>query len=880
MSPTAIDDLRLYRFAVRIESPATGFLGSGFFVAPGYALTCAHVVAKLPDGATVNLAAGPGASTRELRGVVRGRTPAAPGADGLWAWPDLALIEVRDPGGAPHTTHPCPRVDLSPSPPTGPRRHRAVVAVRPNPDDARSAPRFRCVDFIWETVDDHGFWWLTTGHAQRGMSGGMLLDAETGTVVAVVNNRRHASGAVATPLSALATTLPAETVIALHTDTTAFPEWDAAFTRRHDDGWQDYWAPDNSGTRFVGREDELSQLREQLDRAGGLAVVQSIGGFGGVGKTALAVAFGNRFKAGFPDGRVFHDFRSYRDSRSDTATDALGSVLVGVGAVPADEIGRLDHRARVDRWQAAAAGRRLLMIWDNVDSVTQLDGLLVRGDGCATIVTSRELLRVEGNIPPMRLGILEEADAIAMFRMIAGDDHPLALVTELVRRDLYVPVLIGTHAEEVANHETSLEEIIEDLPEPSSARHVLTHVDHQRDLFDRLAGSYRRLDPDARFALRVLGAHPGYDATLASLAAGMGCDTHEAERRMKRLDKAGFAERNHTGHRDRTLRGYRAHDLIRAYGLHLAEQETAGDTDEKTAIRAALIDHFQRLLDDNRDNFNDWFGVEADSIRDLALTGTGPAHGRLARYLGYRGVLYNRCDAAEVGFRHAMLIDEKHGDRTRVAHSHWGLGEAARLRGDLDAADGHYRAALEVSTSVGDDPGIGNAQRGLGEIAQLRGDDAAAEDRYGKAIAAYEAAGKRRRVAYVLRGLARVAELRQDFALADERFREALAVSRDEGDGVAVAYTLRGLGDIALLRADLTAATGHYTDTVAAFEALGDPVGVATGRRGLALVAEAHGDLDTAREVLTAVIEVFTRHDSVSWLERAKSDLARLSRRA
>ncbi|MCH7230873.1 tetratricopeptide repeat protein [Glycomyces sp. L485] len=879
MSPMAIDDRRLFPYVVKIEAPS--FRGSGFLAAPGFVLTCAHVVDGIADGEAVRLSRI--TPYPQLRGVVRARTPRRAGPDGLWTWPDLAVIELVDEHGR-STDHSSPRLDTASPDPAEPERMRAVVAVRPDPGNPRSEPRLRGVDFAWESLDDRGFWWLTGGQALRGMSGGMLVDAERGTIVGVVNNSRGTSGAVATPLTALRdATLPdafAELYEAAGASTLAGrADWDGAFTRRLDFDWRDYWAPDTSGAHFVGRREELEKLKVNLDESGGLAVVQSIGGFGGVGKTALAVAFGNHYRERFPGGRVFHDFRSYRGGRSDTASDALGSILKAIGAATPDEVGRLDHRGRADRWQAVASGRRLLMIWDNVDSAEQLDGLTVRGDGCATIVTSRDIIRVEPGVKPLRLDVLDEADAIDMFKAIAGD-HPEELVAELMRRDLYVPVLISTHAEEVANEEIALEEIIDDLPDPSTARHT-THADHQSDLFERLEGSYRRLNDDARFAFRVLGAHPGYAPTLGSLAAGMGCDVSEAERRMRRLVKAGLAERHLTDgpRRERELRAYRSHDLIRAYGAHLAELEPPAwdegeKADERTRTRSALSEYYLRMLIDQ--GFNDqkaWFSIEADSIRDLALTGTSEVHARLARYTGYRALVFNRYDAADVVFHHGKAIAEQVGDTQRTAHMFWGLGEVARLRGELDSAADRYRKALDNSRTVDDAGGIGNAERGLGEVAQLLRRADQAEEHYSKAMEAYLSIGDRRRAAYVQRGLARVAELQEEYGVAEERFLAALKTSRSLDDQVAVGYAQRGLGDVALAADDPGRAETRYREAIATFESVGDMVGAANGLHGLGRVALARGDMGLARDQFEAALEVYKRFDATVWVERVRADL-------
>ncbi|WP_328916010.1 VMAP-C domain-containing protein [Streptomyces sp. NBC_00223] len=91
---------------VRIHGVEAGnpFLGSGFFVAPNWVLTCAHVV--LAEGEEPVEAAARrvsvGYGEKLLKGVVEWAEPAARAVTGNWPAPDLALIRLLD-----HVDHPC-----------------------------------------------------------------------------------------------------------------------------------------------------------------------------------------------------------------------------------------------------------------------------------------------------------------------------------------------------------------------------------------------------------------------------------------------------------------------------------------------------------------------------------------------------------------------------------------------------------------------------------------------------------------------------------------------------------------------------------------------------------------------------------------------------
>lgn len=113
---TEIDDTQLRRFVVRVQTADGEIpLGTGVLVAPGWALTCAHVVEGLeevrlvPDrGAGIDDAGGAAenAPPAHVPAVVRARSaPRDPaGRTAFWPFPDLAVLELS--GWAGHVCAP------------------------------------------------------------------------------------------------------------------------------------------------------------------------------------------------------------------------------------------------------------------------------------------------------------------------------------------------------------------------------------------------------------------------------------------------------------------------------------------------------------------------------------------------------------------------------------------------------------------------------------------------------------------------------------------------------------------------------------------------------------------------------------------------------
>ncbi|MFF8293124.1 hypothetical protein ACF068_28420 [Streptomyces sp. NPDC016309] len=170
--------------------------GAGFFVAPGYVVSCAHVAGALP-GTRVPV------EWRGARyeGIVRAASapPPRPGR-GLWPYPDLAVVEVP---GVP-AGHPCVWLDGL-LPPAGTALSAAGFSdtYEPGVPAARTAELRRGGSTFL-----HGGRMIELAGAEvnEGLSGGAVLSHASGGVCGVVKATRLRGtdmGGLATPVGAL-----------------------------------------------------------------------------------------------------------------------------------------------------------------------------------------------------------------------------------------------------------------------------------------------------------------------------------------------------------------------------------------------------------------------------------------------------------------------------------------------------------------------------------------------------------------------------------------------------------------------------------------------------------------------------------------------------
>ncbi|MEU5874673.1 hypothetical protein AB0A73_24300 [Glycomyces sp. NPDC047369] len=652
---------------------------------------------------------------------------------------------------------------------------------------------------------------------------------------------------------------------------------------------RDFWHPNAPSAGFVGREGELEALAASFADRDGIGVVQSVGGIPGVGKTQLAAAYLRTHRDDYPDGRIFYDFQSYAGDRApETADDALLQILPVVREdVSVPVAYQLSPEGRLSLWRESVADRRLIMVWDNVKRADQVAPLLVRQPGCATIVTSRDAIDIDGAAPPIRLDVMDARSALRLFHRIAGTGRHSAQVPRLIEYDRYLPLLIKVHAEAVRSGEHRLDEILYDL----QANPLGTEPLSQERLFARLDGSYHYLEGDQRRAFRALGAHPGKSATVGSLAAVLGFSEDRVRAHLDALVKLGLA------HRDQQpapsphpqFRAYSAHDLLRAYGAHRAARE--GDRD---ATRLALCAHYRKRLKRLGGDRRAWLEAEAGGILATALIGDGPEFAELALAAGAQFYRIDRGRDAERAYEHAARCFTALDDQRGLVRALRGLGDTSRVRdfdrsrdcyrraaaihaqrddlsdlahahrwiGDVETEWGHYGdavASYERAAALyrehGDPIGLAHALRALGNAMAEGGDPDAAERFFTAAADAY-GDKQPRGTAQTLRGFGDVAYLRGDFATALARYRAAADVYAALDDEPGTAH-LRWQARAALASGDPRLADDLYNAAAAHYQTLGDQFGLAKAWQGLGTVATALNDPAAATRYLTAAAHLF-----------------------
>jgi predicted ATPase/class 3 adenylate cyclase len=559
---------------------------------------------------------------------------------------------------------------------------------------------------------------------------------------------------------------------------------------------------------FVGRERELAEVVERVERGARLVTLT---GPGGSGKTRLALEAATTLVPAFKAGVFWVGLAALRDPElvPETIAQTLGAK---------------------DRLAEHIGERELLLLLDNleqvIDAAPDVSRLLRECPSLAIVVTSRELLRVDGEVeyavPP-----LAEPEAVALFHERAGLE-PSEEIRDLCARLDNLPLAVELAA--ARTRVLSPTQILERLSQRLDLLKGGRDADpRQQTLRATIEWSYDLLSEHEQRLFRALAVFAG-GCTLeaAEHVAGADLDTLQSL-----VEKSLLRFTSHRYWMLETIREF-ASECLRESGqaavLERQHRQFFLDLADSNAPGGYVVElgAVQRIVSE-RDNLRaaihaaaesqDWpFIAEALSFLWPVLLSTGTAHEgiRWARL-----VLAERDHLSEHDLHNALVAG----------------GELTRHVGEMDEAEALKLELVELSHPG--DYWLAATLADLSDIALERGDIRGARA-YAERSVAVGGGGARG-----LFALAEV-ELREgDLGSAERHFAECAERFKgvhDFNHGFALealAETVRRQGDGARARALFAAAARHFSN-------LGDQACVGECLDGLAAVAMADHDTERA----------------------------------
>ena len=555
---------------------------------------------------------------------------------------------------------------------------------------------------------------------------------------------------------------------------------------------------------FVGRERELEEVRAHVEA--GARIVTLIGP-GGSGKTRLAIEVATSLVPAFKGGVFWVGLSTLRDPALVTETIAR---TLGVKGDLRDYLG----------------DRELLLLLDNfeqvIDAAGDLASLSSDCPGLTALVTSRELLRIQGEVD-CRVTALAEREAVSLF-CARSRLEPTPEIAELCRRLDNLPLAVELAA--ARTRSLSPAKILERLGERLDLLRGLRDADpRQQTLRTTIAWSYDLLTDDERRLFRRLSVFA--DGCVLEAAESV-CDA-DLDALQSLLEKSLLGLSGERYWLLETIREFASEQLdegeaalvqrrLRAYVLALAE---AAAPDLHTAREGAVSEALAPEYGNIRAAVSHALAAgEPDEVGRLigALYAFLISHGRLAEAREWtEAVLAQRDRLSERGLAEALV----------------GGGEIARFAGDLDRAVELKEELAAVDAELQRPNWRAATLADLAEIELDRGDLVAAR-RYAERSAA---AGMGGRAALCFGELALRAG---DLDSAERRGSEALSHFEEGAFNHACALEL--LGETARRARDDDRALARFAAALRTFATIGDGGSMADCLDGFARLAATNGD--------------------------------------
>ncbi|MET9364512.1 BTAD domain-containing putative transcriptional regulator [Streptomyces sp. NPDC006632] len=653
---------------------------------------------------------------------------------------------------------------------------------------------------------------------------------------------------------------------------------------------------------FLGRRDELRLLDALAARTGAdQPAVCAITGMGGIGKTWLALRWAHQHIEAFPDGQLYAQLNGFSPhTRPAAPADVLQAFLMALGAaaheLPPDEEGRAAlYRTLMD-------GRRVLVVLDNARDSAQVLPLLVGGQGCRTLVTSRNTLnglKVRHGADTVRLGVLSEAEASRLFAERVGETAAARApaMRDIVRACSGLPLALDIAAAHTVDlPPASLDQLAQDLRDPRTRLDALDAGDMSLNLRALFTSSEHALDPAAADLLNLFGLVPHHDASLAALAHLADRPPARTRGILRRLEEACLVRENRPGR-------YQMHDLVRLYAREGASGLASGTRAELTG---RLIDFYvhtahaaHSALDPHRtaqdplgssepgpaplrfadaDSALEWFEDEYACLQEIVTTARSHgAHRQLCQLVSSlhtfrwrRGLFAESIRAWHLALDAARATE----DASLTAHTRQRLAVALAQAGRHEEALPHLGAALAHFTDHDDLPGRTRSHHALAEVHVRINAYESSLPHFAQAVEGYRRLGNQVGESNALNGTGWALARLGRYSSGEEHCLQALPLLRLHDDGEGQAATWDTLAHIAWRTGRTERACYAYRQALGHFQAIGNANREADIRSNLADIHAERGDLEQARTEWTTALSLYRSQHRTDDARRVAAHLA------
>ena len=595
---------------------------------------------------------------------------------------------------------------------------------------------------------------------------------------------------------------------------------------------------------FTGHAQLVEELKSQLSQAApqqaaAPVVLSAVIGFGGVGKTTLAVHVAHHVLPQFPDGQLQTDLHGAGLGPAADPHEVLAGFLRALGIASADI--PTDPAERQALYRTVLAQRRVLILLDNARNAAQVRPLLPGAGRSMVLITSRSALPGLDGVLRFTLGTLTHNDARELFTRIVGVaavDTEAEAVAAVLRACGGLPLAIRIAASRLAcEPQLTAYALAEQLTDQAQRLDTLQVED--REVRGTLAVSLGALSPRDREAFVLMGLWTGADISTPAAAALFATQPGEAQQILDRLADAHLLECTSPSR-------YTSHDLVHLLAAELATQDLTPRHRQEAvrqlatwflhaADRAVSISQLQAVPIDLSPRTSDApLPVFQDS--DRAKTW---------------------CEAELANLTSATLLAAEHGLDV-VA---WQLPKVLRpfygLVTQWEPWETTHNAGLASARRLDDQLAEAHMTNGLGSLAWQKRNLSLALDLHTHALTLFRQAKDQQGELSTLNNLGIDYAVLEDFEHAKPIFEQCIDLARAIGDPFPIIVAVQNLAECDVKLGNHHEAARTYTQSLELARQHSIPTGEARALAALGEIYYQLNDLDAAERSLKASADLW-----------------------
>jgi predicted ATPase/class 3 adenylate cyclase len=593
-------------------------------------------------------------------------------------------------------------------------------------------------------------------------------------------------------------------------------------------------------TSFIGRENEIAELKHELDQHR----LVTLTGSGGTGKTRLSLQVAADLLDRFDHGVWFIELAPLADP------DLIPQTILS-----AMSISEQPNKTPIEVLKEYLHEKKALIVLDNCEHLIEASAkvtndLLNAAPGLKVLASSREALGVKGELSypvpslslpdPKHLPVFEQLSQFEAVRLFIdrallvaphfGVDKDNALfIAQICYRLDGIPLAIELAAARIKM--MSLDQISARLDDrfrllTGGARTALPRQQTLRALID---WSYDLLSQNERLLFHRLSVFAGGWTLEAAEAvcSGDGLETFDVLDLLSQLVNKSLVVVVE-GSQNRETR-YRILETIRQYAL-----EKLAESGESEAVHGQHLDFFlsialrfkQELHGPQALSYVKRVNIEHDNLREAmnwaGESGQAQSGLRLGFALHYYWLTYGYWSLGRESLERLLACSEASEPSVVRADALNLAGDLATMQGDLKAAWAFLEESKAIGQALGEagKPTLGWARALLGQ-SLIHHDAAMAQRELDESIILLRAAGETWSFAVALDFRAVLAESQGDLEQARQLYSESLVILRNMGDTWTGALATIGLGRIFYNLGEYANAAAHLQQGLEIFRILG-----------------------------------------------------------